>query len=104
MSIQHFFDKAVRVQRIKTLNGYKTYYVGTGTFDMHIQRLTDQSSFAIYGVQGATHKAWCDISNDIKGGDRAIDSNGNQFEIVDVTKRDFGGNQHLEIIMKKFDT
>lgn len=102
MSIQHFLNKSVIIRRLSDVSGNRKQYVATGTFDMHIQRITDESGFQIYGVLGATHKAWTDAGLDIKEGDRALDPDGNQYQVVAVNRQDFGMNQHLEIILKHY--
>lgn len=104
MSIQHFLNKSIVIRRLKTVSGNRKQFVSTGTFDVHIQRFTREADFTLYGQLGATHKAWTDISNPIKEGDKAIDSEGNQYEIVAVNRQDFGMNQHLEVLMKHYSS
>jgi len=85
------------------VSGYKKKFVSTGTIDAHLQKITDESTFQIYGTLGATHKAWCDVDSDIKEGDKVVDSDGNEYDVVATNKQDFGQNVHLEVILKKYD-
>jgi len=103
MGLKHFLNKSVIILRLKAVSGHKKGFVSTGTIDTHIQRIADESSFEIYGVYGATHKAWCDVSEDIKNGDKIIDPDGNEYSVVAVNKQDFGMSTHLEIILKKYN-
>ena len=70
MSIRHFFNKSIVIKRLSSVSGYKKKFVSTGTIDAHLQKITDESTFQIYGTLGATHKAWCDVDSDIKEGDK----------------------------------
>lgn len=88
---------------MKSVSGNKRQYVSTGTVDVHIQRIQDESTFAIYGVLGATHKGWVDISDDVKEGDKVIDSDSREFRVVAVNNQDFGLAVHKELILIKLD-
>jgi hypothetical protein len=101
MVISHFFNKSIVVRRLSTVSGYKKNFTSTGTVDVHIQKITQEDDMAIYGVYGATHKAWCDVSSDIQSGDRVTDGDGRIFDVVAIEKHDYGqAVQHLEVIMK----
>lgn len=102
MGIHHFFNKSVVIRRLSNIAGYRNKYVSTGTIEMHIQRLTDEGSFQVYGVEGVTHKAWCDINENVDTGDRITDPEGNTYDAVAVNEQDYGMNVHLEIILKKY--
>jgi len=103
MAIRHFFDKSVVIRRLETTSGYKKSYVATATIDIHIQKITDEPTFSQYGVLGATHKAWCDLDATIAEGDKVIDPDNIEYEVVATNDRDFGGQQHKEIILKRYD-
>lgn len=103
MGIRHFFNKRITISRLKAVSGNKKNFVSTGTIDAHIQRITDESSFEIYGVYGATHKAWCDVSEDVQVGDKVVDSDGNEYSVVAINKQDFGLSTHLEVILKEYN-
>lgn len=102
MSLINFFNKSVVIRRLETTSGYKKNFVATGTIDAHIQRLTDEDSFHLYGALGGTHKLWCDVATNLLAGDRVIDPNGIEYDVVAVNKQDFGMNIHLEVILKKY--
>lgn len=103
MAISHFFNKSIIIKRLKQSTGYKRHFISTGTIDAQIQRIDDIDSLKIYGVAAATHKAWIDISVDIREGDNIIDSDGNKYDVVGVSNRgeDIAMNEHKEIILNK---
>jgi len=103
MSINHFFNKSIIIRRLSSVSGYKKKFVSTGTIDAHLQKLTDEADFQTFGVLGATHKAWCDVDDDIKKGDKVIDPDNNEYKVVATNKQDFGHNVHLEVVLKKYD-
>ena len=103
MSLINFFNKSVVIRRLETTSGYKKNFVSTGTIDAHIQRLSDEDSFQIYGASGATHKLWCDVAENVEAGDKVVDSESNEYDVVAVNKQDYGANTHLEVILKRYD-
>lgn len=103
MSIEHFFNKSIVIRRLSAISGYKKNYVATATIEAHIQKITNEATFAAFGILGATHKAWCDLDSVVAEGDKEIDPDGNEYEVVAVNQQDFGGQPHLEVILKKFN-
>jgi cystathionine beta-lyase family protein involved in aluminum resistance len=102
MGLKNFFNKSVVIRRLETVSGYKKNFVATGTIDAHIQRLTDEDSFQLYGALGGTHKLWCDVAEDIQAGDRMMDPDGEEYDVIATNKQDYGCNVHLEVILKKY--
>jgi len=103
MSINHFFNKSIIIKRLETTSGYKKNFVSTGTIDMHLQKITEEADFQAFGVLGATHKAWCDVNDDVQEGDKVTDPDGNNYKVVGTNKQDFGHNVHLEVILKRYN-
>ena len=101
MTLVNFFNKSVVVRRLETTSGYKKNFVSTGTIDAHIQRLTDEDSFQLYGALGGTHKLWCDIEENLLAGDRVVIESV-EYDVVAVNKQDYGMNIHLEVILKQY--
>ncbi|MBI4150501.1 hypothetical protein HY492_00065 [Candidatus Woesearchaeota archaeon] len=100
MALHDFFNKTLVVQRLKTVSGNRKNFVSTGTIDVHIQRITDEATFAQYGALQATHKCWIDLGQNVQEGDRVRDSDGRIFHVVAVNHQDFGMNTHTEVILK----
>jgi len=103
MSINHFFNKSIIIKRLETVSGYKKNFVSTGTIEAHLQKITDEADFQAFGVLGATHKAWCDIDENVLEGDKVTDADGNNYKVVAINKQDFGHNVHLEVILKIYN-
>jgi len=106
MSVLHFLDKSVVIRRLQTVSGSLKNYVATATIDMHIQDITEEESQQFYGAYNATHKAWIDIDQGIQDGDKVIDADGVEYEVVNINKKTyaFAINKHVELILKLNET
>ena len=105
MSIYHYLNKSIIIKRLKSKGGNKRGFNSTATIDAQIQRIYDIDTAQIYGVNIATHKAWVDISEDIKEGDIAVDAEERQYDIVGVINRgeDYAMNEHKELILALYN-
>lgn len=105
MGIQFFLDKTVQIRRASTLQGFKLGYSATASVEMHIQSLSDEKTSLIQGVFGRTYVAWIALEQpvDVQEGDRVRDADGRDFEVKTINRRDFGSNQHQEIILERLD-
>lgn len=98
-SIARFFDQDVVVRRLKTTSGNKKTYQGTATVEGHIQEL-DQRARQLMGIiEEKAWEAWFDVDTDIKEGDRITDEKGYIFTVREIVKKDYGVNQHLQVIL-----
>jgi len=104
MAIERYFNKSIVIQRVKDLGGIKSGFTATGTIDAHIQRVGDQNDVVAMSF-GATHKAWVDISMDVKDGDKVVDPRNNVYEVVAVTDEgeDIAINEHKEVMLRIYD-
>ena len=105
MAIHKFFDKSVTVRRFTNIGGYKQSFTATATVEMHIQASADAKGSLVQGQFGRLYAAWCDLSAPIyiEEGDIVTDAAGRDFEVKTINRRDFGINQHQEIIMERID-
>lgn len=103
--INKFYFHEIVIRRGVDTSGGKRVYVATGTVDVHLQRIDDRNSSTDAQIYGATHRLWCDISVDIKDGDKVFDSAGNEYLVVAVRIDgvDWAMNQHQEIILRKYN-
>lgn len=103
MAIQRFYNKTIYVSRQATVSGYKKNFVGTGTFDTYIRELTEEESAVQLGIQDATHKAYIDVADDIKKGDKIRDNKGITYYVVSVLEKGIGiaMNEHKELILRE---
>lgn len=103
MTIQRFFDQSIVVSRLKNTGSVGERYNSTATVDGHIQYL-DPSARAVldFGTARA-FEAWFDIDTDIEEGDRITDDRGVSYDVQEVTRNQFGINQHLYVIMTEYN-
>lgn len=96
------YNRTLVIRRLKPVTGHITRFTSTGTYEAHVQRLTEERTSSVYGVYGATHKGWTDITNDIKVKDQVTDEYGIVYDVVDVIDegKDFAINSHKEVILK----
>lgn len=103
MGIKRFFDKTVVVMRLKDVDSVKSNFNTTATVDGAIQEL-DQEARTEFGL--SEDRAWIgyfDIEDDanLKEGDK-ITLSGVDYKVIEKTKKDYGINQHIEIIMVEY--
>lgn len=99
MAIRRFFDKNIIVRRERELGSNKRGLYATATVDAHYQDLDidDRASLGI--VQERAWRFWFDVSENIQEGDLLVDSaTGDEFRVTEVTTKNYGINQHLEVL------
>ena len=106
MGIRDFFGKGkckgIIVSRLKTVAGDKKNFVTTATVDMAIQEMDKASRTALQLEQDRAWQAYADIEQDIEEGDLLRDNLGIEYRVGEVTIRDYGINQHLDIILYEY--
>src|SRR3972149_3683845 len=104
-TINNYYFHSLVIRRGVDIAGTdKRHYVATGTIDAHLQRADDRNGAVDAQLYGATHKLWCDVSIDIKDGDKVFDSGGVEYLVVAVRVDgvDWAINQHKEVILRKY--
>lgn len=99
LDITRFFDRDVVVRRLRTTTGDKKAYSATATVDGHIQEMDGQARQQQGIVEARAWQAWFDLDDDVDEGDELTDELGNRYHVISVTRKDYGTNQHLEVIM-----
>ena len=99
MSIRRFFDKSVVIRRLRTISGRRKSYSSTATVEGHIQGLGDEAREKLGIIEEKAWKAWFDVDVDIKEQDILVDENGTEFKIREIVTKDYGVNQHKEVIL-----
>lgn len=105
-TINSYYFHSVVIRRGVDIAGTdKRQYVATGTIDCHLQRADDRNGAIDAQLYGATHRLWCDVSVDIKDGDKVFDSDGVEYLVVAVRVDgvDWAINQHKEVILRKYN-
>lgn len=103
MSIRRFFDQNVVVQRLTAGSNDKESFQSTATVEGHIQELSAEAAETRDLVYGRTWQAWFDLDAPIEEGDRIRDAAGTEYTVKEVTKKAYGTNQHLEVILVEFN-
>jgi hypothetical protein len=103
MTIRRFFNQNIIIQRLTAGANDKSSFQSTATVEGHIQELSAQESIARDLVYGRTWQAWFDIDVNIVEGDRIRDEDGTEYTVKDITKKDYGTNQHLDVILEEFN-
>lgn len=101
MSIHRFFTKQVIIRRLKTVSGRKKAFSSTATVDGHIQEFSREARQRLGIIEERAWIGYFDIEEDIKEGDHIIDPYNTEYYVKEVTKKDYGVNQHLEIILEE---
>jgi len=99
MSIRRFFDQNVVIRRLRSISGNLKSYQATATVEGHIQGLADEARQALGIVEEKAWKAWFPVDADISENDVLVDKNGTEFKIREIVTKDYGINQHREVIL-----
>lgn len=100
MSIEHYFNQAIIIRRLADLGSGKYGFVATGTVDAHIQQRDNiPTNSGEYAIGEITHQAWVDINSNIKYGDKVIDQNNVEYDVLGINEKGRGVamNEHLEV-------
>lgn len=104
MAIANFFDKTVVILRLRNVAGTnKRTYQATATADCAIQE-QDRSDRIAMGFN--TERLWVsyfDLEQDVNEGDILRDQNEKRYKVIEVTLKDYGINQHLQVIMNEYN-
>ena len=100
--IHKFFTKEIVVKRLCTISGYKKAFQATATVEGAIQEMSKETRLKLELAE-RTWIGWFDIEEDIREGDTLVDENDVSYTVTEVTKKDYGVNQHLQVIMQEFN-
>lgn len=106
MGIRRFFNKRILVQKLKSVSGNRRSFNTTATAEGAIQSLDRQARVARDLV--ISDRAWIgyfglEMEDLIVEGAKLIDSDGVEYKVQEITKKDYGINQHLEVILLEFN-
>ena len=101
MSIRRFFDQDVIISRMRTVSGDREAFSSTATVDGHIQELDRTATTKLGIAEERGWIAWFDVDADIKEGDELQDEAGKTYEVREITKKDYGANCHLQVILEE---
>lgn len=101
MAIHRFFTNAIQIYRLRTVTGNKKSFQSTATVEGHVQERIKEAVPRLGIIEERSFEMWCDIAEDIREGDKIIDHLGREFYAKVVTKKDYGINTHLQILLEK---
>lgn len=99
-TITHLFNHQLVVQRLRTTSGYKKAFQSTATVDGMLQEKYQEAVPRLGIIESRAFIAWVDIDEDIQEGDRIVHE-GILYAVKVVTKKDYGVNTHLQLILEK---
>lgn len=98
-TIQRFFDQYVTVRRMRDIGGVGRRSQATATVEGHIQTASVQTRQALGIIEERAWVAWFDVDTDIKEEDTLIGADGTRYNVREITKKAYGINQHLEVLL-----
>jgi len=101
MSIHRFFTKQVVIRRLSTISGRKKAFQSTATVDCHIQEMSKEARQRLGIIEERAWNLWADIDSNILEGDTMIDENDIEYTVREITKKDYGVNEHLQVILEE---
>ena len=100
MGITRLFDKELQIYRLKNSGGGRRTFQSTATVEGALQDKVIEMTSKLGIITSRNWMAYFDITEDIKPGDQ-IKYRGYTFYVDEVTPRDYGINQHLEVLLKE---
>lgn len=99
--IHNFFTKTVTIKRLATTTGYKKTFQTVGTVSVHLQEMTREAKERLGIIEERAWIMWCDIDEDINEGDTVTDEYSTEYIVKEITKKDYGVNEHLQVILEE---
>jgi hypothetical protein len=98
--IARFFTQDIVVRRLSTVSGYRKEYQATATVEGHIQAMDKEARANLGILEEKAWIAWFPVDTNLTEHDVITDTAHNkEFEIREIVKKDYGVNQHLEVIL-----
>jgi hypothetical protein len=99
MAIRRFYDQDVIIRRLKSTSGRKKAYSSTATVEGHIQALAKEARQTLGIIEEKAWVAWFPVDADVNEQDVLVDEDGVEYNVREVVKKDYGINQHLEVVL-----
>ena len=101
-TITHLFTSQIEIRRLRTVTGRQATYQATATVECAPIQQRDRGGMQRLGIlEEYAFMTWVDAGTDIKMGDRIIDSRGTLYFVKEVSRKEYGTNTHLEIILDR---
>lgn len=99
-SITHLFNHSLIVSRLRTLSGHKKAFQSTATIDGMLQEKYQEANPRLGIIESRMFVAYVDIEENVLEGDR-ISHRGKLYQVREVTRKDYGINTHLQLILEE---
>jgi hypothetical protein len=106
-TIERFFTDSLVIRRSKAVPGstYGRAMQATATVDGRVEDEQREEGPGGQGVYSQTFFGW--IADDVSVvpivGDQVTDGDGRIYEVKDINLRNFGINQHFELILERYN-
>lgn len=100
-TITHLLTEDIIIKRLRVTSGRIRAFSSTATIDGMVQLLDRNKAARLGIIEEQSHIAWFDVNEDVQEGDHVVDQQGREFYVKIVTKKDYGINTHLEVILEK---
>jgi hypothetical protein len=101
MGIHRFFTQSIQIRRLSSVGGKKKAFQSTATVDGCIQELDRTARQRMGIIEERTWIAWFDVDENIKEGDILVDEKNTSYKVIEITKKDYGVNEHLQVLMQE---
>lgn len=101
MSISRFFFESIIIRRLKTVTGNQKSFQSTATVEAHIQEASPEARQILGILEERAWVAWMDVEAEIEEGDRVHGADGKIYQVREITIKDYGINQHKEVLLQE---
>lgn len=101
MSIERFFDKTFTVKRM-VWSGDSSGEVSQTSITGHLQQAAPELLQSLGLAFTRAFSIWCAVGSNVEEGD-TLTCSGETYSVKAVMVRDYGENQHLQLIVQKDD-
>lgn len=84
---------------MKDIGGVARRFSSTATVEGHIQEMDREARQRLGIIAERAWIAWFDVDTDIKEADVLFDENNTRYEVREITKKAYGINQHLQVLL-----
>lgn len=99
--IHRFFTKDITLKRLTSAGGRKISFQNADTITGHIQEMSRETRQRIGIIEERAWFLWCDIDESVEEGDTLVDENSIEYTVKEITKKDYGVNKHMQVIMEE---
>ncbi len=98
MGIRRFFTKNIVIKRERDLGNDKVGFQPTATANGWFDDLDAEARSQLGIIDQRAWRFWFDLDEGVQEGDILVDEDGKEYYVREVTKRQIGINQHLEVL------